>query len=153
MPIQISSWNIHGYKYKILNNKLNDLSFLKEIESDDIVSLVETHNSDIDDQLCIPGFKRIKIKNRDSTRKASGGIACFAKAEIFGSIVPINNDNKDTVWFKIKKTHSIRDGISMLAPCTLVPIKIIMIVPKKYLTYLKKYFHFKKGGGYSIRRF
>ena len=62
MPIQISSWNIHGYKSKILNNKLNDLSFLKEIESDDIVSLVETHNSDNDDQLCIPGFKRIKVK-------------------------------------------------------------------------------------------
>ena len=64
VPIQISSWNIHGFKSKIVDNKLNDPTFLKEVENDDIVSLVETHNNDFDDQLSIPGFKRVKVKNR-----------------------------------------------------------------------------------------
>ena len=129
VPIQISAWNINGYKSRIVNNKLTDSSFLKEIENDDIVSLVETHNSSIDDQLSILYFSfissetfsiwsltsfavfvsmsftlRVKVKNRPSNnKKASGGLAYFAKENIFKSIVPINNDNKDVLWIKLKK--------------------------------------------------
>ena len=73
VPIQISAWNINGYKSRIVNNKLTDPSFLREIENDDIISLVETHNSNIDDKLSIPGFKRVKVKNRASTSAKSGG--------------------------------------------------------------------------------
>ena len=80
VPIQISTWNIHGYKSKIVNNKLTDSTFLKEVENDDIVSLVETHNNDLDDQLSIPGFKRVKVKNRPSNSlKSSGGFGIFCQ--------------------------------------------------------------------------
>ena len=81
MPIQISTWNIHGFKSKIVNNKLTDSAFLKEIENDDIVSLVETHSNDGEDRLSIPGFKRVKVKNRppNSTKSSGGGLACFAR--------------------------------------------------------------------------
>ncbi len=104
MPIQISSWNINGYKSRIVNNKLTDPLFLKEIENDDIVSLVETHNSSIDDKLSIPGFQRVKVKNGPSnSRKPSGGLAYFAKSRILKYIVPINNDNQDVIWIKLKK--------------------------------------------------
>ena len=41
--IQLSSWNIHGFKSKIVGNKLFDGDFLKEIENDDIVDILETH--------------------------------------------------------------------------------------------------------------
>ena len=102
MPIQISSWNIHGYKSKIVDNKLTDSSFLKEIENDDLISLVETHNSDINDNLSIPGFKRVKVKNRQS-KKSSGGLAYFAKERIFKSIIPITTTNEDTLWIELKK--------------------------------------------------
>ena len=44
------------------------------MKSDDIFSLVVTLNNDLDDQLSIPGFKRVKVKNRPSNSlKSSGG--------------------------------------------------------------------------------
>ena len=50
------------------------------MENDDIVSLVETHNNDLDDQLSIPGFKRVKVKNRPSNSlKSSGGFGIFCQ--------------------------------------------------------------------------
>ena len=66
VPIQISAWNIHGFMSKILGNKLTDSTFMSEIKNDDVVTLVETHNSSANDKLSIPGFKRVSVKNRDS---------------------------------------------------------------------------------------
>ena len=104
VPIQISSWNIRGFKSKIVNNKLSDASFLQEIQNDDIVSLVETHS--VDNNLSIPGFKRVDIKNRSSTSiKGSGGLACFAKEKLVNEklVIPIKTDNDDSLWIKLKK--------------------------------------------------
>ena len=55
VSIQISAWNINGFRSRIVGDKLSDSSFLSEIENDDIVALVETHNSDENDTLSIPG--------------------------------------------------------------------------------------------------
>ena len=85
-----------------MDNKLTDSSFLKEIENDDLISLVETHNNDINANLSIPGSKRVKVKNRQS-KKSGGGLAYFAKEKIFESIVPITTTNDDTLWIKLKK--------------------------------------------------
>ena len=85
VPIQISAWNINGLRSKILGDKLTDKSFLKEVENDDIIALTETHNNDKDDTLSIPGYQRIKVKNRpktNSSNKNSGGLAYFAKPSI-----------------------------------------------------------------------
>lgn len=86
VPIQISAWNIHGFKSAIIGDKLSDESFLNEVKNDDIIALTETHNNDKNDSLSIPGYRRVKIKNRKKTNnsnKDSGGLALFAKPEIF----------------------------------------------------------------------
>ena len=146
MPIQISTWNIHGFKSKIVNNKLTDSTFLKEIENDDIVCLVETHSNDVDDQLSIPGLKRVKVKNRpsNSTKSSGGGLACFAREKISNSIIPINNNNADTLWIKLKKIFLIKNRISILALCILSPIKIMQITPKKNLELFEEIFSFQE---------
>ena len=100
VSIQISAWNINGFRSRIVGDKLSDSSFLSEIKNDDIVALVETKNSDENDTLSIPGYKRVKVKNRNSN---GGGLAYFAKSEIFKYVIPIDNTNKDVIWMKIKK--------------------------------------------------
>ena len=124
VPIQISSWNINGFRSRILGDKLSDPSFLNEVKNDDVVALVETHNRDKNDTLSIPGFHRIKVKNRETNTKSNknyGGIAYFAKTRIAKFVTPINNDNKDTLWIKIKKDildkkHDIYVGTVYLPP-------------------------------------
>ena len=124
MPIQISAWNIHGFWSRIIGNKLSDKSFLEEVKNDDIIALVETHNSDKNDTLSIPGYQRVKVKNRPNTSKSnknSGGIAYFAKPNIVKYITPINNTNRDTIWIRIKKEitdkkHDIYVGTVYLPP-------------------------------------
>ena len=107
VPIKLSVWNIHGYKSKIIGNKLNDLEFLKEIDNDDVVALVETHNhSQAEDDLSIPGFRRIENKNRSHDKKSfkcSGGMAVFAREAILKYIIPIKNTNENSLWLKVKK--------------------------------------------------
>ena len=112
VPIQLSAWNIHGYKSKIVGNKLNDLDFLREIHHDDIVALVETHtNSQVEDDLIIPGFHRLKNMNRlpdKNSFKSSGGIALFVKEPLLKYVIPINNTNENSLWLKVKK--EVLDG-------------------------------------------
>lgn len=125
VSIQISAWNINGSRSKIVGDKLSDSSFLSEIENDDIVALVETHNSDENDTLSIPGYKRVQVKNRKLVSKKSfnngGGLAYFAKSEIFKYVTPIDTINKDLIWIKIKKEvldnkHDIYVGTVYLPP-------------------------------------
>ena len=124
VPIQISAWNINGSRSRIIGEKLSDNSFLNEVKNDDIIALIETHNNDKNDTLSIPGYKRVKVKNRPTIKdngKNSGGLAYFAKPEIFKHITPINNDNKDTIWIKIKKEildqrHYVYVGTVYLPP-------------------------------------
>ena len=80
---------------------------MNEIKNDAIVSLVETHmHSEISGQLCIPGFKLITSKNRPinlKSHKGSGGIALFVRDSFSHYVVPVKNENDDSVWMKIKK--------------------------------------------------
>ena len=111
-PIQVSSWNIHGCKSKIIGNKLNDTEFLREIKNDDIVALIETHiHREVEDELSIPGFRRLNHKNRSLDKnsfKSSGGIAVFVKEALMKYVIPINNTNKNSLWIKVKK--EVLDG-------------------------------------------
>ena len=147
VPIQISAWNINGYKSRIVDNKLTDSSFLKEIENDDIVSLVETHNNSIDDKLSIPGFQRVKVKNRPTNgRKSSGGLAYFAKGKVIKSIVPINNDNQDVVWIKIKKDIFDKKRDIYVGTVYLTPYKNNNDSSKKILDLFEEILSFQKKG-------
>ena len=71
--------------------------FWGEIKHDDIVTLVETHiHSDIEDELSIPGFRRLNHKNRSLDKnsfKSSGGITVFVKETLSKYVIPINNTN------------------------------------------------------------
>ena len=57
VPIQISAWNINGFRSRIIGDKLCDPSFLNETQNDDLIALVETHNNDKNDSLSIPGYQ------------------------------------------------------------------------------------------------
>ena len=148
VPIQISTWNIHGFKSKIVNNKLTDSTFLKEIENDDIVCLVETHSNDVDDQLSIPGLKRVKVKNRpsNSTKSSGGGLACFAREKISNSIIPINNNNADTLWIKLKKDIFDKKQDIYIGTVYLKPYKNNADNSKKILELFEEIFSFQEKG-------
>ena len=92
VSMKISTWNLNGYKSRIIGNKLIDEDFLNEIKNDAIVSLVETHiHSEISEKLCIPGFKLVTEKNRvvnTRTPKGSGGIALFVRNSFLQFVTP-----------------------------------------------------------------
>lgn len=83
--INISFWNINGYKSQIFGNKLADPDFLSEIKKSDIIGISETHiHDEIIKELAIPGFVLLDYKNRNknSQNSSSRGLAIFVKHEI-----------------------------------------------------------------------
>ena len=149
VPIQISAWNINGFRSTAIGDKLCDPSFLTEIKNDELIALVETHNSDKNDSLSIPGYQRISVKNRkvtNSSNKKSGGIAYFAKPRIAKFIVPINNDNKDTLWIKIKKDIVDRKHDVFIGTVYLPPHKNNQDSSKKILDLFEEILRFQEKG-------
>ena len=149
VPIQISAWNINGFRSRLVGDKLCEPSFLNEIKSDDVIALVETHNSDKNDSLSIPGYRRIKVKNRKETNnsnKKSGGLAYFAKTRIAKFIVPINNYNKDTIWIKIKKEIVDKEHDVYVGTVYLPPHKNNQDSSKKILDLFEEIMHFQEKG-------
>ena len=59
--LNVSFWNIHGYKSKALGNKFLDDEFVDTFRNDHIVGLAELHT---DSTPVIPGFTLIKQKIR-----------------------------------------------------------------------------------------
>ena len=118
------------------------------MENDDLVSLVETHNNDLDDQLSIVGFKRVKAKNRPSNSllKSSGGLAIFARDRIFNFIVPINNNNADTLWIKLKKDIFDKKRDIYIGTVYLKPYKNNSDNSKKILDLFEEIFSFQETG-------
>ena len=124
LHLNISYWNIHGFKSRILGNKLIDPDFLSEIKNSDIIGLGETHAYDeIVDHLNIPGFSRLKCKNRKKRKNntASGGISVFVKENMRHLFHPVDTKNDDIIWLKIKKenmglSEDIYLGTSYISP-------------------------------------
>ena len=83
MNLNLSFWNIEGFKSRIVGNKLSDPDFLAEVQNADVIGIVETHiHEEILDELTIPGFVPLNYKNRPKNVKSnisSGDIAIFAK--------------------------------------------------------------------------
>ena len=79
-PLTCSYWNIHGYKSKIVGNKLYDPQFLKVVsKSDVIIGLGELHAKE---EIFIPGFISLKQKNtvkKHKGPKLGGGIAVLVR--------------------------------------------------------------------------
>ena len=148
VPIQISAWNINGHRSRIIGDKVSNSSFLDEIKNDDIVALIETH--DKNDTLSIPGYERVKLPQNVSTsiksNKCSGGLAYFAKPEISKFVIPINNDNKDTIWIKIKKDIIDKKHDIYVGTVYLPPYKNNQDNSKKILNLFEEIFSFQKKG-------
>ena len=81
--LKFCSWNIHGYSSRLLGNKFEDEDFLDTFKDVDVVGLTETHiHDEVLDQMNIPGFHRLKVKNQpknEKSNKASKGIAVFVR--------------------------------------------------------------------------
>ena len=60
-------WNIHGYKSRMVGNKLNDPEFLEIIADRDIIGLGEIQS---EGEVCIPGFINKKQKIREKKLRA-----------------------------------------------------------------------------------
>ena len=80
-PLNIMSWNIHGYRQKIcgqLVSKFNDDDFINVLAKFDIFGLIHAGpDSDIE----VPGYKihrSIRPKSVNATRY-SGGIVVYVK--------------------------------------------------------------------------
>ena len=59
--LNVSFWNIEGYKSQLIGNKLEDPEFLNVVRKADILGLAELH---ADTKVSIPGFENIMQKNR-----------------------------------------------------------------------------------------
>ncbi len=102
--IKICYWNIHGVKSQIINDKLLDPEFLKNLNNSDIVSLSELHTEEKD--VFLPGYRLLKQKIRKKTHKGTkigGGIAVFAKEDIYDSLHVVPNTDANSIWIKLKK--------------------------------------------------
>ena len=105
--LKYAFWNINGYKSKVIGNKFVSRDFLKVIDGCDVIRLAEPHiHSQVLDDLVIPGFIRIHYKNRkprSNGKCGSRGIALFSKENILKFLLPIQNDNEDVIWVKVKR--------------------------------------------------
>ena len=60
--LKIGYWNIHGWKSKIVGNKLVDPEFLQKISNFDIVALSELH---CENKVSLPGYINVGQKIRE----------------------------------------------------------------------------------------
>ena len=104
--ISICMWNINGaLTGKSKCNKLNDPAFLKTVQGQDIIALVETHVSP-HVTLEIEGYWTFRI-DRPQSKNARhfGGLAIFIKNELRKTNIKIVQQSLDYVWLKIDKTN------------------------------------------------
>ena len=104
--LTVCYWNIHGWRSKIVGNKLVDPEFLQKISKFDIVSLAELH---CENEVSLPGYKNIKQKIRDKKYegpKIAGGIGVFVREKYVEMVELMPNSNPDSIWIKIKKGKS-----------------------------------------------
>ena len=119
--------NIHGYNSRDIGNKFLDNEFLNTFKNDDFVGVTETHmHFEILEKMNIPGFHRLKVKNRPKNLKSNNapkGIAVFVKQNIkrFFSVVEIDNEN--AIWVKISKDLTGEEKDVYIATCYFSPSK------------------------------
>ena len=126
--LKFCSWNIHGYNSRDLGNKFSVEEFLNIFNEIDFVGITETHiHDEILENMNIPGFKRLSVKNRRKKLKshtASGGIAVFVKEDLCKLFTVVNIENEDAIWVKIKKETSGEEGDIFIATCYFSPSKV-----------------------------
>ena len=123
--IKISFWNLHGYKSRLIGNKLRDTDFLHEIKDSHVIGLAETHVHDgIMDDLIIPGYKLLSYKNGKKNLKsktAPGGLAIFIKESFINKFTEVKTEDENTIWIKMKKELVGYEGDIFLGTSYLSP--------------------------------
>ena len=148
--LNLSYWNLHGWKSRIVGNKFTDEDFLSEIKNSDLIGLGETHiHEGTLDNLCIPGFKLVAYKNRHihaRSKTASGGLAIFAREHVSKLFVPIKTENENILWLKIKKELINENKDIFLACIYLSPLKGKNEIFKKFQELSKDIMLFQQKG-------
>ena len=125
--LKFSAWNIHGYNSRDIGNKFHDEEFQNIFNNDDFVGLTETHvHDEILDKMNIPGFHRLKVKNRPKNLKsntAPKGIAVFVKESIKELFSVVNIENEDAIWVKVCKELSGEEKDLFIGTCYFSPSK------------------------------
>ena len=125
--LKFSAWNIHGYNSRDIGNKFHDEEFQNIFNNDDFVGLTETHvHDEILDKMNIPGFHRLKVKNRPKNHKsntAPKGIAVFVKESIKELFSVVNIENEDAIWVKVCKELSGEEKDLFIGTCYFSPSK------------------------------
>lgn len=101
--LHVSCWNINGYRIKGFN-KYQDPRFLKEIETSDIICLMETHCTQ-EESLNLKGFSSFNLTRKKSKRcnKVSGGISVFIKSDIKPGVKFLEHKTNDYIWLQLCK--------------------------------------------------
>jgi len=99
--LHISCWNINGYKIKGFN-KFENPKFIKEINTKDIVGLLETHCTP-EDNLEIQGYSSVHLSRSKSKKckKASGGISIYVKNQIRSGVKFLTHKTNDFILLKM----------------------------------------------------
>lgn len=105
--LTVGYWNIDGIVSRVGASRLwksEDDSFLKLVQSFDIVGLVETHCAP-EDVITIPGYSVFQV-SRAKTAGApvhSGGVAIGIRSDLVQHITVLPCDSSEYVWVKVDK--------------------------------------------------
>jgi exonuclease III len=101
--LHISCWNINGYRIKGFN-KFENPKFIKEMNTKDIVGLLETHCTP-EDNIEIQGFCSVHLSRSKSKKckkkKALGGISIYVKNQIRSGVKFLTHKTNDFIWLKM----------------------------------------------------
>lgn len=96
---QLLEYKSKGY------NKYQDYKFLREIETKDIICLLETHCTQ-EESLVINGFNSVHLSRAKSKKsnKISGGISVFVKSNLKAGVKFLEHKTNDYIWLKLCST-------------------------------------------------
>ena len=102
--LKVGSWNVNGLCSKIFD-KSSDNKFLEEIQSYDIIGLLETKLGDIEN-LNFNGYHSVYVKRPTEEKyPVSGGILILVKSSIKRGVSFIPNKSSELQWLKLSKEY------------------------------------------------
>ena len=104
-----------------MGDKFLDVEFKNICNKHDIVAFAELHYETV---ACMNGFTLLKQKIRNKIHKGpkiAGGLAVFVKNEIYHLVVPMVNQNEDSIWIKFSKGISREKEDIFIGTCYISP--------------------------------
>ena len=102
----ISSWNIQGLYSSILGAKSSNAEFIKMIDNQDIIVLLETWCRSAVDTYCPSGYREILLPSLKHSNvkhgRESGGVIVWYKDSLISHLSIIKKEPTH-IWLKLKK--------------------------------------------------